>query len=148
MRGPTRPVGAEQKVTTITVKQVQVRAIERNVAGIRASKELGAKEFNPTNSMGSFGDNKGTGGSESNLRGSTNLTDETQQGPTVAELLDEACRAGTEGSQALEEGLTNSSSSFEANVANIDGEIAARVYEEVESRAALLAPASVSSQKL
>ena len=110
MRGPTRPVGAEQKVTTITVKQVQVRAIERNVAGIRASKELGAKEFNPTNSMGSFGDNKGTGGSESNLRGSTNLTDETQQGPTVAELLDEACRAGTEGSQALEEGLTNSSS--------------------------------------
>ncbi len=147
MRGPTRPVGAEQKVTTITVKQVQVRAIERNVAGIRASKELGAKEFNPTNSMGSFGDNKGTGGSESNLRGSTNLTDETQQGPTVAELLDEACRAGTEGSQALEEGLTNSSSSFEANVANIDGEIAARVYEEVESRAALLAPASVSSPR-
>ena len=87
--------------------------------------------------MGSFGDNKAMGGSESNLRGSTNLTDETQQGPTVAELLNEACRAGTEGSQAMEESLSNDASSFEANVANIDGEIAARVYEEVESRAAL-----------
>ena len=51
-----------------------VRAIDRNVAGLRASKELG--EGVPKTSMGSFGDNKVTGGSESNFRGSTNLTDE------------------------------------------------------------------------
>ena len=41
---------------------------DRNVAGLRASKELGAKEFNPNNSMGSFGDNKAMGGNESNPR--------------------------------------------------------------------------------
>ena len=64
----------------------------------------------------------------------------------MAELLNEACRAGTEGSQAMEESLSNDASSFEANVANIDEEIAARVYT-VESRAALLAPASVSSPR-
>ena len=45
MRGPSRPVGAEQKITSIQVKQVQVRTVDRNVAALRASKELGAKEL-------------------------------------------------------------------------------------------------------
>ena len=45
LRGPTRRIGMEQKTASIQVKQVQVKHIERNVANIRATKEMNARDI-------------------------------------------------------------------------------------------------------
>jgi len=45
LRGPTRRIGMEQKTASIQVKQVQVKHIERNVANIRATKEMHARDI-------------------------------------------------------------------------------------------------------
>ena len=90
MRGPTRPVGEEQKVTSIKVKQVQVRAIDRNVAGLRASKELGAKDVGPAGSMGSLKAGASDAGTGVVGEGSTRITEGTLEqntGPTVEDLF-------------------------------------------------------------
>jgi hypothetical protein len=152
LRGPTRPVGAEQKITSIQVKQVQVRAIDRNVAGLRASKELGARELGPSGSMGSvgsggvIGSNNGSG--MVGVAGTTNMTEGTMEsGPSVLDLLDEACLAGAQGSQGSNVDLAENASSFMINVSSLGEEIVARVFEELETRAAVVAPASLSSPR-
>jgi hypothetical protein len=150
MRGPSRPVGAEQKITSIQVKQVQVRTVDRNVAALRASKELGAKELGPSGSMGSVNAGVSDPGAGVAAGGSTSMTDGTMEqnsGPSVIDLLDEACLAGAQGSQATESSVAENASSFMTNIAGMDEEIVARVFEEVEARSALIAPASLSSPR-
>lgn len=42
LRGPTRTVGAEERKQTVTVKKVQVKQVDANVAQLRATKEMHA----------------------------------------------------------------------------------------------------------
>ena len=59
----------EQKTAAITVKQVQVKNIERNVANIRASKEMHARDV--TGAVGSYMDGSQMGPGDPQFRSPT-----------------------------------------------------------------------------
>ena len=156
LRGPTRRIGMEQKTASIQVKQVQVKHIERNVANIRASKELHARDV--TGAVGSYMDGGGSmgggvGGSidEGSATGAGGEGGASLPGVAARTILNEVIQDIVEGTDIqttiLGGGVDEAADTYANMLPEISDEVHLRVLSEIRRRRKELAPRCLANPR-
>tara|TARA_B110000091_G_C13772526_1_gene457356 strand:- start:28 stop:1710 length:1683 start_codon:yes stop_codon:yes gene_type:complete len=154
LRGPTRRIGMEQKTAAITVKQVQVKNIERNVANIRASKEMHARDV--TGAVGSYMDGSHMGPGSIDEEKSYNGEGGHGNGaslPGIAArtILNEVVQDVVEGSEVqttiLGNGVDEAADTYANMLPEISDELHLRVLSEIRRRRKELAPRCLANPR-
>ena len=152
LRGPTRRIGMEQKTASIQVKQVQVKHIERNVANIRATKEMNARDI--TGAVGSYMDGGGSMNPDGSIdegsamgggngEGSTSLP-----GISARTILTEVVLDVVEGTEFQSTINGDEAADIYANMLpEISDEIHLRVLSEIRRRRKDLAPRCLANPR-
>ena len=156
LRGPQRRVGAEQKTATISVKQVQVKHIDRNVANLRATKEMHARDI-----TGAVGGSMSLAGGEGSLGGDGSRLDEgsadgggggggSLPGMSANTILNEVVEetvTGTEIANDVLGGEQPPAAAFEAILMNVPDDISTRVLSEIRRRRKEFAPRCIANPR-
>ena len=155
LRGPQRKVGAEQKTATISVKQVQVKHIDRNVANLRATKDMHARDI--TGAVGGSMSLVGGEGSLGAVDGSRfdGVAGDGSGGgslPGIAAtaILNEVITASVEGTEIANDILGDNqdpASAFESMLMNVPDDISTRVLSEIRRRRKDFAPRCIANPR-
>jgi hypothetical protein len=146
LRGPTRRLGMEQKTESIQVKQVQVKHIERNVANIRASKEMHARDV--TGAVGSYMDGS-IGGVEGSIDEGSAVGGENLPGVAARTILNQIVQDTVEGTkfQPTIGNGEDSADNYSNMLPELSDEIHLRILSEIRRRRKELAPRCLANPR-
>ena len=148
LRGPTRRIGMEQKTASIQVKQVQVKHIERNVANIRATKEMHARDI--TGAVGSYMDGGGSMNPDGSIEEGSAVGEGSSSLPGVSarQILTEVVLDVVEGTDAQSSINGEEAADIYANMLpEISDDIHLRVLSEIRRRRKELAPRCLANPR-